>query len=116
MNIFDIFKFLLNVYYLYLFVLVDLNVNLIVINGSVLYFDNDCYYFNWFINYDINKIILLFVFWVWRWDDIFDMDNYLREFILDMVFVLDVGSGFNKNYIVKSFCMNFWYNFWLFDK
>lgn len=116
LNTSDTFKLLPNVHYLHLSVSADLNANPTVINGSALYFDNDCYYPNWLINYDINKTIPLFAPRAWRWDDTFDMDNHLREPTLDTAFVLDAGSGFNKNYTVKSFRMNPWYNFWLPDK
>lgn len=115
LNTSDTFKLLPNVHYLHLSVSADLNANPTVINGSALYFDNDCYYPNWLINYDINKTIPLFAPRAWRWDDTFDMDNHLREPTLDTAFVLDAGSGFNKNYTVKSFRMNPWYNFWLPD-
>lgn len=115
LNTSDTFKLLPNVHYLHMSVSADLNANPTVINGSALYFDNDCYYPNWLINYDINKTIPLFAPRAWRWDDTFDMDNHLREPTLDTAFVLDAGSGFNKNYTVKSFRMNPWYNFWLPD-
>lgn len=115
LNTSDTFKILPNVHYLYLSVAADVNANPKLINGSALYFDNDCYYPNWLTNHDWNHTIPLFAPRAWRWDDTFDMENYLREPTLNTAFVMDAGSGFNKNYTKNGFRTNPWYKFWLPD-
>ncbi|XP_062592341.1 uncharacterized protein LOC134253767 [Saccostrea cucullata] len=115
MNTSGTFRTLPDLHYTHLSVAADLNANPTVINGSALYFDNNCYYPNWLTNYDINHTIPLFAPRAWRWDDTFDMDNHLREPTLNTLFLLDAGSGFNRNYTKRGFRMNPWYDFWLPD-
>lgn len=55
------FNFQFGFMYLYMFVIVDVIVSQGFINGLVIFYDNYCYYFNWYNKIlDFNKIILLF--------------------------------------------------------
>ncbi|XP_061176016.1 uncharacterized protein LOC133184968 [Saccostrea echinata] len=114
LNTSDVFETMPDVHYLHFSVAADINANPIV-NGSAMYFDQDCYYPNWMINYDFNRTLPLFAPRSWRWDDSFDMVNILREPTLTTTFVVDAGSGLNKNYTNHGYRMNPWYDFWLPD-
>ncbi|XP_060084009.1 uncharacterized protein LOC132563267 [Ylistrum balloti] len=115
MNTSDSFPIQPNIHYLYMSVTADVNANPAGINGSALYFDNNCYYPNWFTERDFNTTIPLFGPKAWRWDDTEDQDNFLREPTRKVAFVDDVGTGPGKNYTSASFKMNPWYEFWLPD-
>lgn len=115
-NTSDNFHLQPNIHYLYMSVTADVNANPSGINGSALYFDQNCYYPNWFTERDFNATVPLFGPRAWRWDDTEDADNFLREPTRKVAFVDDVGTGHDKNYTSEAFKMNPWYKFWLPDK
>ncbi|XP_061196658.1 uncharacterized protein LOC133204933 [Saccostrea echinata] len=110
----EAFQYMPDIHYMHFSVSADLNANP-VLNGSALYFDQDCYYPNWVTNHDFNHTLPLFAPKAWRWDDTFDTSNFLREPTLTSVFILDAGSGINRNYTRDEYRSNPWYHFWLPD-
>lgn len=115
MNETDAFYIQPNVHYLYMSLTADINANPSGINSSAIYFDEDCYYPNWFTELKFNRTVPLFAPKAWRWDDTLDPDNFLREPTRRVAFVNDIGTGNGRNYTSDTFKMNPWYTFWLPD-
>ncbi|OWF48814.1 uncharacterized protein LOC110452602 [Mizuhopecten yessoensis] len=93
----------------------DMNGNKDIFNGSMVAFDNNCYYPNWMTNLNFNNTLPLFAAKSWRADDTFDMGVFLREPTGRTNVVKDLGSGANMNYTNEAFKMSPWYKFWLPD-
>jgi len=110
-------SFFINPSWMYIFMSVtaDMNGNKDIFNGSLVAFDNNCYYPNWLTNLDFNRTIPLFAAKSWRADDTFDMGVILREPTGRTNVVKDIGSGANMNYTNEGYKMSPWYKFWLPD-
>ncbi|RUS70685.1 hypothetical protein EGW08_021543 [Elysia chlorotica] len=93
----------------------DVNANPNILNGSSLYFDNDCHYPNWYTTLAFNKTLPLFAPKVFRHDDFGDQGNFLREPTRTTALGVDAGSGRFMNYTRSQFKMNPWYANWLPD-
>ena len=94
--------------YMYLSAVADVNANPKMLNGSSLFFDNNCSYPNWLKTLPFNSTIRLFGPSAWRWDDYKDSENYLREMTLRTVMIKDMGAGF-ENYTHPKYKINPWF-------
>ncbi|KAK7497619.1 hypothetical protein BaRGS_00011014, partial [Batillaria attramentaria] len=101
--------------YMYMSATADVNANPSMINGSAIYFDQDCHYPNWYQTVPFNNTLPLFGPKAWRWDDWQDQSNILREPTRRTATVVDLGAGQGMNYTHPMFKMNPWYGKWLPD-
>ena len=85
------------------------------INGSSIFFDNDCNYPNWYRKLDFNKTLPLFGPRAWREDDYNEPTNWLREPSNNTIDIDDYGSGRIRNYTYPQYKGNPWYDPWLPD-
>ena len=93
----------------------DVSANEYNINGSAVFFDNNCSYANWYDNLPFNKTLPLFGPRAWRFDDFNDPTNWLREPTNATIDIVDYGSGAQSNYSDGSYKINQWYEMWLPD-
>lgn len=93
----------------------DVSANEYNINGSAVFFDNNCTYANWYRNLPFNKTLGLFGPRAWRDDDYNEPTNWLREPTNTTINMADYGAGPQSNYSVKSYKTNSWYEKWLPD-
>ena len=101
--------------YYYFSAAADVSANEYNINGSAIFFDNNCSYANWYRDLPFNKTLGLFGARAWRFDDYNDPTNWLREPTNNTIDIVDYGAGQQSNYSVGSFKLNQWYEKWLPD-
>lgn len=110
------FNFQPGLMYLYMSTTADVTANQGFINGSALFYDNHCYYPNWYNKIlDFNKTTPLFGPRAWREDDYAETTNYLREPTNRTVSIHDYGTGWNRNYSSQAYKTAPWYPQWLPD-
>lgn len=106
--------------YLYMSTAADVSASEGFINGSAMYFDNDCAYPQWYLKngVEFNNTLNLFGPRAWRADDFNEPTNWLREPTNNTLEVQDYGAGTMKNYSDPAFKTAPWYQYWLpdFDK
>ena len=101
--------------YYYFSAAADVSANEYNINGSAVFFDNDCTYANWYRDLPFNKTLGLFGPRAWRFDDYNEPTNWLREPTNATININDYGAGPQSNYSLESYKTNQWYNLWLPD-
>ncbi|GFS15850.1 Fras1 related extracellular matrix protein [Elysia marginata] len=101
--------------YIYMSMSADISASPGYINGSGIFFDNDCYYPNWYTTLPFNKTIPLFGPKAWREDDYNEPTNYLREPTNNTMDIWDLAAGNSRNYTDKRYKGNPWVQFWLPD-
>lgn len=93
----------------------DISANEYNINGSAIFFDNNCSYSTWYRNLPFNRTLPLFGSRAWRFDDYNDPTNWLREPTNRTINIIDYGSGPQSNYSLRSYKVNQWYDMFLPD-
>ena len=93
----------------------DVSANEYNINGSALFYDNNCSYANWYRNLAFNNTLPLFGPRAFRLDDYQDPTNWLREPTNRTIDLLDYGAGAQSNYSLSSYKINQWYDLYLPD-
>lgn len=93
----------------------DISANEYNINGSAIFFDNNCSYANWYRNLAFNWTLPLFGPRAWRFDDHNDPTNWLREPTNRTIDIEDYGAGPQSNYSLRSYKINQWYDLFLPD-
>ncbi|KAK6170213.1 hypothetical protein SNE40_018662 [Patella caerulea] len=101
--------------YIYMSAAADVSANPGFINGSSLYFDNDCSYPNWYRTFKFNTTLPLFGPRAWRADDYNEATNWLREPTNNTVDIHDYGAGRMYNYTSPNYKFNPWYSPWMPD-
>ena len=101
--------------YIYMSHTADVSANPGFINGSAIFFDNNCSYPNWYRKLNFNNTVPLFGPRAWREDDYNEPTNWLREPSNNTVDVHDYGSGRIRNYTHLQYKGNPWYTPWLPD-
>ena len=101
--------------YYYFSVAADVSANEYNINGSGVFFDNNCTYANWYRDLPFNRTLPLFGPRAWRLDDYNDPTNWMREPTNNTIDQQDYGAGPQSNYTKKSYKINEWYDLWLPD-
>lgn len=110
------FNFQPGLMYLYMSATADVTASQGFINGSAIFYDNHCYYPNWYNKIlDFNKTTPLFGPRAWREDDYAETTNYLREPTNRTVDIHDYGTGWNSNYSSQAYKTAPWYPLWLPD-
>jgi len=99
--------------YYYFSAAADVSANEYNVNGSGIFFDNQCAYPNWYNNLKFNTTIPLFGPRAWRFDDYNDPTNWLREPTNNTIDIIDYGSGAQSNYTHKSYKINEFYTLWM---
>ncbi|XP_029641233.1 uncharacterized protein LOC115216171 isoform X1 [Octopus sinensis] len=97
--------------YLYMSVTANVNSHPNLVNGSSIFFDNNCHYPNWLRFLAFNKTLPLFAPSAWRYDDTRDSENFLREPTMRSTKVVDMGTGL-FNYTSRRSKTNIWYSLW----
>jgi len=93
----------------------DISANEYAINGSMIMFDHNASYPNWYRNLAFNKTLPLFGPGAFRLDDFNDPTNWLREPTNHTIDIYDFGAGPQSNYTHESYKTNEWFNIWLPD-
>lgn len=88
-----------NMYY-YFSAAADVSANEYNINGSAIFFDNNCSYANWYRNLPFNKTLPLFGPRAFRLDDFQDPTNWLREPTNETIDMIDYGAGKHEQALV----------------
>ncbi|KAK7107826.1 uncharacterized protein [Littorina saxatilis] len=101
--------------YIYMGHAADVSANPGFINGSSLFFDNNCSYPNWYRKMNFNITLPLFGPRAWREDDYNEPTNWLREPSNNTISIHDYGSGRIRNYTHPQYKGNPWYSPWLPD-
>ncbi|XP_013089446.2 uncharacterized protein LOC106073439 [Biomphalaria glabrata] len=101
--------------YIYMSAAADISASAGFINGSGLFFDNNCSYPNWYTTMDFNRTLPLFGPKAWREDDYNEPTNYLREPTNSTIDIWDLAAGNARNYTDKRYKGNPWVDFWLPD-
>lgn len=101
--------------YYYFSAAADVSANEYSINGSAIFFDNNCSYANWYNNLKFNDTLPLYGPRAWRFDDYNDPTNWLREPTNHTIDIIDYGAGTQSNYSHDSYKVNQWYRKWLPD-
>ncbi|GFN84632.1 hypothetical protein PoB_001113800 [Plakobranchus ocellatus] len=101
--------------YIYMSMAADISASPGYINGSGIFFDNYCYYPNWYTTLSFNRTIPLFGPKAWRADDYNEPTNYLREPTNNTIDIWDLSAGNARNYTDKRYKGNPWVDFWLPD-
>lgn len=101
--------------YIYMGHAADVSANPGFINGSSIFFDNNCSYPNWYRKMNFNNTLPLFGPRAWREDDYNEPTNWLREPSNNTIDIHDYGSGRIRNYSYPQYKGNPWYKSWLPD-
>ncbi|GAB1603596.1 uncharacterized protein LOC115222177 [Argonauta hians] len=101
--------------YIYFSLAADVSAGVGMINGSGLFFDNNCSYPNWYTTLGINGTLPLFGPKAWRVDDYNEPTNWLREPTNNTIDIQDFGSGRSHNYTNPAYKNSPWYSKWLPD-
>ncbi|CAG5116099.1 unnamed protein product, partial [Candidula unifasciata] len=101
--------------YIYMSTAADISASAGFINGSGLFFDNNCSYPNWYTTFDFNRTLPLFGPKAWREDDYNEPTNFLREPTNGTIDIWDLASGNARNYTDKRYKGNPWVEYWLPD-
>jgi len=103
--------------YLYMSATADVTGSAGFINGSALYFDNNCNYPQWYLYNGVkfNNTLPLFGPRAWRADDYNEPTNWLREPTNNTCDVHDYGAGATNNYTSQAYKTAPWYSHWLPD-
>ncbi|XP_074642208.1 uncharacterized protein LOC141899673 [Tubulanus polymorphus] len=102
--------------YYYFSAAADVAANPAAINGSAVFYDNNCTYPNWYPSViPFNNTMSLFGPRAWRIDDYDDPTNWLREPTNRTIDVEDYGAGPERNYTLHTYKFNQWYQKWLPD-
>lgn len=98
--------------YLYMSAGADVSANPGFLNGSAIYYDNNCNYANWYTTLDFNKTLPLFGPRAWRADDYNEPTNILREPTNNTIDIQDYAAGRQSNYTNPAYKTNQWYKLW----
>ncbi|XP_076444630.1 uncharacterized protein LOC143282762 isoform X1 [Babylonia areolata] len=101
--------------YIYMGHAADVTANPGFINGSSIFFDNNCSYPNWYRKMNFNTTLPLFGPRAWRADDYNEPTSWLREPSNNTIDIHDYGSGRIRNYTHPQYKGNPWYRDWLPD-
>ncbi|XP_014776491.1 uncharacterized protein LOC106873574 [Octopus bimaculoides] len=101
--------------YIYFSLAADVSAGISMINGSGLFFDNNCSYPNWYTTLKINGTLPLFGPKAWRVDDYNEPTNWLREPTNNTIDIHDFGAGRSHNYTNPAYKHSPWYSKWLPD-
>lgn len=101
--------------YYYFSAAADISANEYNINGSMIAFDHESAYPNWYRDLAFNKTVPLFAPGAFRLDDFNDPTNWLREPTNHTIDIYDFGSGPQSNYTHESYKTNQWFNLYLPD-
>lgn len=101
--------------YLYMSTTADVTGSEGFINGSAIFFDNNCFYPNFYSLLDFNRTVPLFGPRAWRADDFDESTNWLREPTNNTVDIHDYSAGELSNYTSPDYKMNNWYSSWMPD-
>lgn len=101
--------------YIYFSLAADVSGGVGMINGSGIFFDNNCSYANWYTILRLNETLPLFAPKAWRADDYNEPTNWLREPTNNTIDIVDLGSGRGRNYTLPTYKNNPWYDLWLPD-
>lgn len=101
--------------YIYMSHAADVSANPGFINGSSIFFDNNCSYPNWYRKINFNITLPLFGPRAWREDDYNEPTNWLREPSNNTIDIHDYGSGTIRNYTHPQYKGNPWYRPWMPD-
>lgn len=102
-------------FYIYMAHAADVSASPGFINGSSIFFDNNCTYPNWYKKLNFNLTIPLFGPRAWREDDYNEPVNWLREPTNRTIDIHDYGAGRIRNYSHPMYKGNPWYKAWLPD-
>lgn len=101
--------------YYYFSCAADISANKNNINGSMIMFDSNASYPNWYRNLPFNQTLPLFGPGAFRLDDYNDPTNWLREPTNRTIEIYDFGAGPQSNYTQDSYKTNQWFDMWLPD-
>ena len=101
--------------YYYFSAAADISANEYNINGSMIMFDHNASYPNWYRNLAFNKTLPLFGPGAFRLDDFNDPTNWLREPTNHTIDIYDFGAGPQSNYTHESYKTNQWFTTFLPD-